>query len=227
MKQLVDDIEDYPDDENCDTDSFGYEELGWPADRRWRPAVAIIGAVMALGAVATAVIINSGDSATTKATVGAPTPTPHTVISTTSPRPTAPPSTTSPAPQLPRETVTTVIPTSPALTTPGTLPNAAPPPVAVPPRIAVNPRTVVYSVTGSKQLIDLVNVVYTDARGFPVTEFNVALPWTKVVVLNPGVQTQSVIASSIYSRLDCSIVNAQGQLVKTSTNNSAIATCTR
>ncbi|REV33744.1 threonine AND proline RICH protein, partial [Mycobacterium tuberculosis] len=45
---------------------------------------------MALGAVATAVIINSGDSTSTKAIVGAPAP--RTVIST-SPRPTAPTST--------------------------------------------------------------------------------------------------------------------------------------
>lgn len=81
--------------------------------------------------------------------------------------------------------------------------------------------------TGSKQLLDIVNVVYTDARGFPVTEFNVALPWTKMVVLNPGVQTESVVATSIYSRLNCGVLNAQGQLVVASANNSIIATCTR
>jgi hypothetical protein len=100
------------------------------------------------------------------------------------------------------------------------------PPQAVPPP-ALNPRTVVYTVTGTKQLIDLVNIVYTDARGFPVTELNVSLPWTKAVVLNPGVQTQSVIASSIYSHLNCAIVNAAGQPVVIRTNNSAMATCTR
>jgi len=82
-------------------------------------------------------------------------------------------------------------------------------------------------VTGTKQLLDLVSVVYTDARGYPHTEFNVALPWTKVVVLNPGVQTQSVVATSIYGRLNCSIVDAQGQAVVVSTNNAIIATCTR
>nr|WP_253900663.1 hypothetical protein [Mycobacterium asiaticum] len=81
--------------------------------------------------------------------------------------------------------------------------------------------------TGTKQLFDLVNIAYTDARGFPVTEFNVALPWTKVVVLNPGVQTESVIATSLLSQLNCSIVSAQGQLVKASTSNTALATCTR
>jgi hypothetical protein len=91
----------------------------------------------------------------------------------------------------------------------------------------LNPRTVVYSITGTKQLLDLVNVVYTDAAGYPHTELNVALPWTKMVVLNPGVQTPSVIATSIYSRLNCSIVNAQGKAVVASTNNATIATCTR
>jgi Mycobacterium membrane protein len=91
----------------------------------------------------------------------------------------------------------------------------------------LNPRTVVYSVTGTKQLLDLVNVVYTDARGYPQTEFNVSLPWSKMIVLNPGVQTQSVVATSIYGRLNCSIVNAEGQAVVASTNNAIIATCTR
>lgn len=233
MDHLVDHLEDYPDDENCDTDALGYSELAWPSDSRWRPAVAVLGAVVAVGAIATAVIVNSGDSATTKATVGARTPAPYTVMTTPSlpstaltppsPRPTS-------APTLPRETITTVTPTGPAaLPTLGpvpTLPNAAPPSIATP-APALNPRTVIYSVSGSKQLIDLVNIVYTDARGFPVTEFNVTLPWTKAVVLNPGVETESVVATSLTSRLTCSIVNAQGQLVKASTGSSIIATCTR
>jgi hypothetical protein len=186
---------------------------------------------MAIGAIATAVIINSGDSATTKATVGAPAP--RTAISAApqtsappsmSPTPSAPPST---AHRLPQETVTTVPPPSSA---PTHIPTAAPAPTALPPGppgATLSPRTVVYSVAGSKQIFDMVNIAYTDARGFPVTEFNVSLPWTKVVVLNPGVQTESVIATSIMSGLNCSIVNAQGQLVKASTNNSSIATCTR
>ncbi|MCV7147363.1 hypothetical protein H7I92_16115 [Mycobacterium riyadhense] len=81
--------------------------------------------------------------------------------------------------------------------------------------------------TGTKQLLDLVNVVYTDERGFLKTDVNVALPWTKVVVLNPGVQTESVIATSLRGRLNCAIVNAQGQLVVASTSYGIIATCTR
>jgi len=189
-----------------------------------------LGAVVAIGAIATAVIINSGDSATTKATVGVPAP--RTAVTT--PRSSAPPSATTSAPPtssrglLPPETVTTIAPSdAPTKTATPRLPTAAPAPTAAPPGAAINPRTVVYSGTGTKQLFDLVNIAYTDARGFPVTEFNVALPWTKVVVLNPGVQTESVIATSIYGQLNCSIVNAQGQVVKASTTSSALATCTR
>jgi hypothetical protein len=189
---------------------------------------------VAIGAIATAVIINSGDSASTKATVGAPAP--HTV--TSAPRTTVPPSPTpgaSRTPQLPPETVTTLTPPSAAPTVTATAtpplilfpPPTAAPPTAVPPTAAPNPRTVVYSVTGTKQLLDLVNIVYTDARGYPQTEFNVSLPWTKAVVLNPGVATQSVVATSIYGRLNCSIVNAEGQIVVASTHNASLATCTR
>ena len=180
--------------------------------------------MVAVGAVATAVVINSGDSASTKATVGAPAP--RTL--TSAPRTTTPPNASSPStsrtPQLPPETVTTVTTPSAA---PAQTPTAAPPTTAAPPPIALNPRTVVYTVTGTKQLLDLVNIVYTDARGYPQTEFNVSLPWSKVIVLNPGVQTQSVVATSIYGRLNCSILNAEGQTVVASANNTIMATCTR
>src|SRR5262249_39586335 len=128
------------------------------------------------------------------------------------------------APQLPPETVTTVTTPSAA---PAQTPTAAPRATVAPPPIALDPRTVVYSVTGTKQLLDLVNVVYTDARGYPQTELNVSLPWSKVIVLNPGVQTESVIATSIYGRLNCAIVNAAGQTVKSSTNGTTVTTCTR
>ncbi|HEY1443024.1 MAG TPA: MmpS family transport accessory protein [Mycobacterium sp.] len=223
-------VHDYPDDETYDdgADAYieddGYGELAWPADRRWRTLAAFVGAVVAVGAVATAVVINSGDSASTKATVGAPAP--RTL--TSAPRTTTPPSASSPStsrtPQLPPETVTTV--TTPNAS-PAQTPTAAPPTIAAPPPIALNPRTVVYTVAGTKQLLDLVNIVYTDARGYPQTEFNVSLPWSKVIVLNPGVQTQSVIATSIYGRLNCSIVNAEGQTVVASANNTIMATCSR
>ncbi len=223
-------IEDYPDDDydGADTDVLdGYGDLAWPADTRWRPAAAILGAVVAVGAIATAVIINSGDSASTKATVGAPVPPPLTSSAPRTTPPVAPPS-ASPTP-LPPETVTTVTPPPSATLSPAPAqtPTAAPLPTAAPPPVAVNPRTVVYSVTGTKQLLDLVNVVYTDARGYPQTEFNVSLPWSKVVVLNPGVQTVSVVATSFYGRLNCAVVNAAGQPVAASANGGPVATCTR
>lgn len=221
-------VHDYPDDDNydgADTDVLcGYGELAWPADTRWRPAAAILGVVVAVGAIATAVIINSGDSASTKATVGAPAPRTLTSAPTT----TAPPSAS--APQLPPETVTTVSPPPPAASPtemPAQTPTAAPPPVGAPPPVTVNPRTVVYTVTGTKQLLDLVNVVYTDARGYQHSEFNVSLPWSKVIVLNPGVATVSVVATSFYGRLNCSVVNAAGQPVAMSANGGPVATCTR
>ncbi|WAC90443.1 MmpS family transport accessory protein [Mycobacterium sp. Aquia_213] len=222
----------YDDDEYADDDyddeyaDEGYGALLWPSNG-WRPAVAVLGAVVAIGAIATAVIINSGDSASTKATIGPPAPT----TVTSAPRTTSPPSasqrpvpSTSQAPQLPPETVTTLTPPSAALTTP---PLAVPPPAVVSPRATLNPSTIYYSVTGTKSLLDLVNVVYTDARGYPQTEFNVSLPWTKVVVLNPGVTTQSVVATSIVGHVNCAIVNAQGQVEVASANNSNLATCTK
>jgi Mycobacterium membrane protein len=234
----LDKVRNYPDDDETDeiyrADSCPDDDhtwTGWPADFRLRPVTAILGAVVALGAVATAVVINSGDSASTKATVGAPAPRTLTSAPRTTNPPSASPSpspSTSGVPQLPPETVTTVTTPSAAPTLgPTGMPTAAPPTTAAPPPMALNPRTVVYSVTGTKQLLDLVNIVYTDARGYPQTEFNVSLPWSKVIVLNPGVQTQSVVATSIYGRLNCSIVNAEGQTVVTSVNNTIMATCTR
>ena len=237
----LDKVRHYADDETDEiyrADSYpddDYNWTGWPAEFRVRPVTAILGCVVALGAIAAAVVLNSGDSASTKATVGAPAPT----TLTSAPRTTNPPSAspspspgTSSAPQLPPETVTTVTTPSAAPTLgpipgPTAAPTASPPVRAAPPPIAPNPRTVVYSVTGTKQLLDLVNIVYTDARGYPQTEFNVSLPWSKVIVLDPGVQTESVVATSIYSRLNCSVLNAEGQAVAVSANNSIMATCTR
>ena len=223
-------VSDYPDDESYDEADLqdGYDDSAWAPEGRWRPVTAILGAVVGLGAIATAVIINSGDSTSTKATVGPPASLTSAPLApqTTAPRSASP--SPSQATQLPPETVTTVTPPS-ALPTmgPTRTPTAAPAPTIAPPPAALNPRTVIYTVTGTKQLLDLVNVVYTDARGYPQTEFNVSLPWSKAVVLNPGVQTESVVATSFYSRLNCSVANAAGQAVLASTSNGIMATCTR
>lgn len=174
--------------------------------------------------IATAVILNGGDSASTTATVGPPAP--RTVITTPHP----PPSAQSP-PSPPPETVTTLPsrsarPTAPPNARPTTPAPSQTGPPAVPPTPTLNPRTVFYRVTGTKQLFDFVTVVYTDARGLPQTDLNVALPWSKMIVLDPGVQITSVVATSLAGRLNCSITNAAGQTIITANNNTIIATCT-
>ncbi len=211
---LGSDVEDYPDDDV-------YADAGDHAaapDRRWRPVALVSAGVLVLAMIATALIVKGGDSTSTSATVG-PAPS-RGVLSTRPPPPRAlPPST------IPRETVTTVTPPPSALPTTALAPTVPPnPPSSLP---ALNPRTVVYRVTGTKQLLDFVSIVYTDARGLPHTDFNVALPWSKVIVLRPDVELRSVTATSLTGHLNCAITNASGQLIVASTNNAMIATCTR
>lgn len=215
MNHLDTDIQDYPDDAVDDFYADG-DALVEPADHRWRPLATIAGVVFVLAVIATVLIVNGGDSASTTATVVVPPQ--RTVIAT--PRPSAP---------LPRETVTTVTPPprkpSP---TPTAAPTAVPPPSAapwVPPEVAA--RTFVYRVSGTKQLLDLVTVIYTDAQGVPRTDLNASLPWSRTVVMNPGVQIRSVVATSLTGHLNCSITDGAGQPVAMSTSNSMIATCSR
>ncbi|STZ57674.1 MmpS3 protein [Mycolicibacterium tokaiense] len=75
-------------------------------------------------------------------------------------------------------------------------------------------------------MIDLVSVIYTDEQGLPRTEVNVALPWSKTLVLNPGVDFESVTATSLTGQLNCAITDAAGTPVVAQNNNSMIATCT-
>ena len=85
--------------------------------------------------------------------------------------------------------------------------------MVLPPGAALNPRTVVYSVTGTKQLLDLVNVVYTDARGYPQTEFNVSLPWSKEVSLaKSGMHPANVTIVNIGHDVTCSVTVAGVQV---------------
>lgn len=225
MNYLDSDIQDYPDDAADDIYADG-EAFDGPVDQRWRPVAAVAGLVFALAVIATVVIVNGGDSASTSATVVPPT---RSVIAT--PRPSA--STAPPASSLPPETVTTVTPPprQPSPTpSPGPTnePTVIPPPAAapsVPPEIAA--RTFVYRVTGRKQLFDLVSVIYTDAQGVPHTDLNVSLPWSRTVVMNPGVQIRSVVATSLTGHLNCSITDGAGQPIAVSTSNAMIATCTR
>jgi hypothetical protein len=214
---LDSDIQDYPDDAVDDIYADG-DDLFAPVDQRWRPVAAIAGIVCVLAVIATVVIVNGGDSASTSATIVAP---PNRSV-TAAPRPSA-------APTLPPETVTTVPPSPrrPIPTATSTAPTVIPPPAAVPTVPPdVSARTFIYRVTGTKGLFDLVTVVYTDAQGAPQTDFNVSLPWSKTVVMNPGVQIRSVVATGLTGHLNCSITDGAGQPVAISTSSAMIATCT-
>ncbi len=207
MKHLDADVEDYPEDD---------EYIDAP-EHRWRTIGVVAAGVLVLAVIATALIVNGGDSGSTSARV-APQPS-RSVIATPRPAPSTAP--------LPRETVTTVPPAPTVPSTSSPLPTQAAPITPPSPLPALNPRTIVYRVTGTKQLLDFVSVIYTDAHGLPHTDFNVSLPWSKAIVLNPGVQLKSVVATSLGGHLNCAITNAEGQMVVASTSNTMIATCTR
>jgi hypothetical protein len=214
---IQDDSDDTVDDIHADSD-----DLYAPLDERWRPVAAIAGIIFVLAVIATVVIVNGGDSASTSATVVPPT---RSVTAT--PRPSARPA--PPNASLPRETVTTV---TPPPKQPSPTATAAPtviPPSAAAPSLApdVAARTFVYRVTGAKALFDLVTVIYTDAQGAPQTDLNVSLPWSRTVVMNPGVEIRSVVATSLTGHLNCSITDGAGEPVAVSTSSSMIATCSR
>lgn len=195
-------------------------------DTRWRWVAALAAVVLLVALVAIAVASRGGDSSTS-ATPSPSAPdqdaistTPRTVIATLPPSPSPSAAPTSPAAtaELPPETVVTV-----------TTPPAAevPPPAPVPPPAAAAPAsTITYTVTGNRQLFDLVTIIYTDEQGFPRTDVNVALPWSRTVVLNPGVTTKSVTATSLTGQLNCTVADGTGATLATQTNNAAIASCT-
>jgi hypothetical protein len=211
MDYLDNGLQDYEDDTVDDIYADGDHPS---ADERWRPIAAIAGIVFVLAVIASVVIVNGGDSASTSATVVVPP------SHSTSPRL---------VPALPPETVTTMTPTHPpSPTATSTAPTPTPSPETVPPVAPdVAARTFVYRVAGTKGLLDLVTVVYTDASGAPQTDFNVSLPWSRTVVLNPGVSVRSVVATSLTGRLNCSIADGVGQNVAISTSSTMIATCSR
>jgi hypothetical protein len=217
MNYLDSDIRDYPDDA---VDDYYDDRDDYAPMERWRPVAAIAGIIFVLAVIATVVIINGGDSTSTSATVVAP---PSRGVTT--PRLSTPPA--PPRSALPPETVTTVTPPPTASQTPTETPTVIPPAAvpSLPPDAAA--RIFVYRVTGTKGLLDLVTIVYTDGRGAPQTDFNVSLPWSRTVVMNPGVQIRSVVATSLTGHLNCSITDGGGQPVAISISNAMIATCTR
>jgi hypothetical protein len=213
LTEDYDDYDGYEADDDYDADEvYAYTE---PLDRRWIWVAGVAGAVLLVAVICTAVILGGGDSGSVKATYAPPTAT------------SAPATTTQAPPRTPSMPAPVPLPTTPL--TPETVTTVSPAPTAeaVPTQVAPAPRTVTYQVTGSRQLIDLVTVIYTDAQGALQTDVNVALPWTKQVVLNPGVDLSSVTATSMLGQLNCSITDASGATLAVQTNNSMITTCTK
>jgi hypothetical protein len=201
-------LEDYEEYED-------YEDYE-PIDRRWIWIAGVAGAILLVAVICTVVILGGGDSGSVSTTVAAPVTTSQPAATTAPPavtRPSAPP----PAAALTPETVTTVTPTASAPPTDAPT-DAAPAPA---------PSTITYRVTGNRNLIDLVTVIYTDAQGALQTDVNVALPWAKTVVLDPGVTLRSVTATSVLGQLNCSITDAAGAAIAVQNNNTMIANCTK
>ena len=210
------DVADY--DAYADYDDDHYEDVRYYTDhddRRWLWVASVAGIVLLIAVAGTLMILSGGDSGTTSATVSPSTSRP-------APYPSDAPKRTPSATALPPETITSVTPT----------PTAAPPsaiaePTEVAPPPAANPGTVTYTVTGNRQLFDLVTIIWTDQQGALHTDVNVALPWTKQVTLDPGVSLSSVTATSVGGQLNCSITDGAGETLAAQNNNTMIANCTR
>ena len=219
-------------DDEADTDYTEYEfpaDYHEPLDRRWIWVAGVAGVILMLAVICTGVILGGGDSGT----VSAGATTSADAEPTAQPSATVAPHDIAPAPAvpaLPPETVTTVTPSASAAPVPAPIPTA-PAPVVVPEAPVADPalaaRTVTYHVTGNRQLIDLITVIYTDQQGALQTDVNVALPWVKTVTLDPGVSLTSVTATSVGGQLNCSIVDGSGAAVAVQATNTMITTCTR
>ncbi|MHA3023123.1 hypothetical protein ACXPWS_23035 [Mycobacterium sp. BMJ-28] len=226
---------DYPEDshEYGDADTGAEYEYEYPADyhdeldRRWIWVAGVAGVILMVAVICTGVILGGGDSGSVSATQASTT-----AQATSSAAPTTPTRAPAPIGQQPSalapETVTTVTPTPTPTATAAPATTEAP---AAPVAPAVDPaaaaRTITYTVTGNRQLLDLVTIIYTDQQGALQTEVNAALPWTRTVTLDPGVQLSSVTATSIGAQLNCAITDAAGTPLVTQANNTIIATCTK
>lgn len=209
-------------DDHLDDDVYEYEES---IDRRWIWVAGVAAAILLVAIICTVVILGGGDSGSVSKTIAAPTPTtaaqdaaPSSITKAPSIVTSAPPP--PPVASLSPETVTTVPPSLPPVA-------AAPAPTEAAPVPAVAPRTVTYQVTGTRPLLDLVTVVYTDGQGALQTQFNVALPWVRSVTLDPGVELTSVTATSLTGKLNCSVTDANGTVLVAQNSDSMIATCTK
>ena len=217
-----------PYDEADDVDYDDYLDEA-RIDRRWMWIAGVAGVVLFVAVITASAILGGGDSGSVSATVGgAASDQPST---SAAPEPSAAPRVAAPRPaqpSLPAETVTTISPTPTAQSpVPQPVTPLLPAPQAAPPPPSAAPGTVTYRITGTRSLLDLVTVIYTDEKGALQTEVNAALPWTKTVVLDPGVTLSSVTATSVAGQLNCSILDANGTLIAAQNNNSIITNCTR
>lgn len=210
------DVEDYDayadyEHDDYDDDVRFYTEQD---DRKWLWVASVAGIVLLVAVAGTLMILSGGDSGTTSATVSSET-------SEAAPYPSAAPSPRRPsATALPPETITSVTPTAAP-------PSAIAEPTEATPQPAADPRTITYTVTGTRQLFDLVTIIYTDQQGALQTDVNVALPWTKQVTLDPGVELSSVTATSVAGQLNCAITDGAGATLAAQSSNTIIANCTR
>ena len=216
---VVDLDDDY---EGLDED-YDYEyddEYDEPIDRRWVWVAGVAGAILLVAVVCTIVILGGGDSGSVTSTAVRSSATQASRPATTSAAPAATTPSAPPAAPLAPETVTTVTPTP-------SLPPAAAAPTDAAPVPAAAPNTITYRVTGNRNLIDLVTVIYTDQQGALQTDVNVALPWSKTVVLDPGVSLSSVTATSVAGQLNCTITDTNGAVIAAQSTNTMITNCTK
>jgi hypothetical protein len=183
-------------------------------DKLWRWVAALAGTVLLTAVVATVMILHGGDNASTAGRVA---PTVNRPAVTPAPSPPSPTTSRPPMTSPPSETVTTRTQSPPPSPPPSSATTAAAP--------AVDPRTFVYTVSGTRHPGDLVTVIYRDERGAFRTDFNVTLPWSRTVVLNPDVEFKSVTATSFASQLNCAITNAHGATLVSDNVNTIAATC--
>ena len=225
--ETVDDRDRYDDNEDPDDyddydaydDDGEIEEYYEPIDRRWIWVAGVAGAILLVAVICTVVILGGGDSGSVSTTVAPPVTTSQPAATTSAAPVTTTPSAPPPVASLPPETVTTVTPT--ASVPPSTTPTqAAPPP-------APAPNAITYRVTGNRNLLDLVTVIYTDSQGALQTDVNVALPWSKTVVLDPGVTLSSVTATSLTGQLNGGITGVAGAAIAAQNNNTMITNCTK
>ncbi|OKH68536.1 hypothetical protein EB72_00680 [Mycobacterium sp. SWH-M1] len=217
---------DYDEDYDADYEDYLDEAR---IDRRWMWIAGVAGAVLFIAVIMASMILGGGDSGSVSATVASQDPS-----TTSAPEPSATPRAAAPAPpvqpSLPAETVTTISPTpAPTAQVPAPAPAAPllPAPQAAPPPASAVPGTVTYRITGTKGLLDLVTVIYTDAQGALQTDVNVALPWSKTITLDPGVTLSSVTGTSVTGQLNCEVLDANGAVIAAQNGNSIITNCTR